>query len=152
MREEDMSAALVVVISSDLARLIEDRHKVTIKVAGKKVRHEEELQDGQWGGDLGEARHDYKASNSSGGRRMKPAPPFESILDHEAGKLSKDNKIGMILLNRLMAMDLREKDRVFVTSLMRQVLAERPGFGMTEKQGKWLHDICRRMGLRKEEP
>jgi hypothetical protein len=100
---------------------------------------------------------------------VKPQPPFEDILNNpqdfwegpkfesleappDAGKLSRDNKIGMILLNRLMAMNLQEKDRVFVTSLQRQILAKRPGFGMTEKQWKWLHDICRRMGLRKDAP
>jgi hypothetical protein len=50
-----------------------------------------------------------------------------------------------VFFNRLMAMPLREKDRVFVTSLMRQILANRQRFAMTEKQEKWLEDICWRM-------
>jgi hypothetical protein len=59
-------------------------------------------------------------------------------------KLKPDNKTGMIICNRLMTRPLREKDREFVSSVMRQILARLEGFTLSPKQYRWLQDIWNR--------
>jgi hypothetical protein len=59
-------------------------------------------------------------------------------------KLKPDNKTGMIICNRLMAKPLREKEREFVSSVMRQILARPECFTLSPKQYRWLSDIWTR--------
>jgi hypothetical protein len=59
-------------------------------------------------------------------------------------KLKPDNKTGMIICNRLMVKPLREKEREFVSSVMRQIMARPESFQLSEKQARWLQDIWRR--------
>jgi len=72
---------------------------------------------------------------------------FEEILkrrdaeEQNKPKFKLDNKSGMILCNQLMARKLTEKDRVFVSSIMRQILDNKQEFGLTKKQWEWLSDI-----------
>jgi hypothetical protein len=56
-------------------------------------------------------------------------------------KLDPDNKQGLILCNRLIAKPLKEKDRVFVSSIMKQILERPKGFRLSAKQHNWLRDI-----------
>jgi hypothetical protein len=64
---------------------------------------------------------------------------------HGSG-LTQDNKRGMIACNRMLTSPrLRERDREFVNSVMRQILA-RPGeFALSVKQHKWFEDLWRRV-------
>jgi hypothetical protein len=59
-------------------------------------------------------------------------------------KLKPDNKTGMIICNRLMAKPLREKDREFVSSVMRQILARPERFALSPRQYRWLSDLWKR--------
>jgi hypothetical protein len=59
-------------------------------------------------------------------------------------KVSKDNKVGLILCNQLAVKDLRPRDREFVNSIMRQVIDRPTKFRLSEKQHGWLKDIKRR--------
>lgn len=59
--------------------------------------------------------------------------------------LAPDNKHGMIGLHRLLTMPgLRDRDREFLNSLMRQILTRPTSFTLTDRQGKWLKDILAR--------
>jgi hypothetical protein len=59
-------------------------------------------------------------------------------------KLKPDNKTGMIICNRLMTKALREKDREFVSSVIRQILARPEGFTLSPRQYQWLREIWAR--------
>jgi hypothetical protein len=60
--------------------------------------------------------------------------------------LTPENKQGMIGLHRLLAQPgLRERDREFINSIMRQCLARPISFSLTERQIRWLKDILIRV-------
>jgi hypothetical protein len=59
-------------------------------------------------------------------------------------KLTSDNKIGLILCNRLVIKPLSTREREFVSSIMRQILDKPAKFKLSEKQAAWLGDIWER--------
>jgi hypothetical protein len=60
--------------------------------------------------------------------------------------LAEDNAKGIEICDRLVAAELSGKEREFITSLRRQILARPQTFGLSEKQAKWPKDIWRRSG------
>lgn len=60
--------------------------------------------------------------------------------------LSADNKRGMVACNRLLASDrLGPQDKVFVNSVMRQILAKPESFQLSRKQAAWFADLWARI-------
>jgi hypothetical protein len=63
-------------------------------------------------------------------------------------ELSHDNKLGLWMCNQLADKPLRKRERIFVTSLMRQVLRNPLTFRLSEKQRDWLGKIWIREGAK----
>jgi hypothetical protein len=55
--------------------------------------------------------------------------------------LAGDNAAGVEMCDRLVAAKLSAREREFITSLRRQILAHPTTFELSEKQAKWLRDI-----------